>query len=125
MHHSMNRNSLGKRKVVAVACRSKFQRQLFRYGKVAVSQNDHVKTSGKRQVKARISFACFLALLCGQVLPMRAAEDVDLLLFNGNVYTVNEKQPHAEAIAVKQGRIVFVGSDEAAKKFHAKRTIDL
>jgi predicted amidohydrolase YtcJ len=76
-------------------------------------------------VKARISFACFLALLCGQVLPMRAAEDVDLLLFNGNVYTVNEKQPHAEAIAVKQGRIVFVGSDEAAKKFHAKRTIDL
>ncbi len=56
---------------------------------------------------------------------MRAAEDVDLLLFNGNVYTVNEKQPHAEAIAVKQGRIVFVGSDEAAKKFHAKRTIDL
>jgi len=76
-------------------------------------------------VKARISFACFLALLCGQVLPMRAAEDVDLLLFNGNVYMVNEKQPHAEAIAVKQGRIVFVGSDEAAKKFHAKRTIDL
>jgi len=76
-------------------------------------------------VKARISFACFLALLCGQVLPMRAAEDVDLLLFNGNVYTVNEKQPHAEAIAVKQGRTVFVGSDEAAKKFHAKRTIDL
>ena len=56
---------------------------------------------------------------------MRAAEDVDLLLFNGNVYTVNEKQPHAEAIAVKPGRIVFVGSDEAAKKFHAKRTIDL
>ncbi len=56
---------------------------------------------------------------------MRAAEDVDLLLFNGNVYMVNEKQPHAEAIAVKQGRIVFVGSDEAAKKFHAKRTIDL
>jgi predicted amidohydrolase YtcJ len=53
------------------------------------------------------------------------AEDVDLLLTNGNVYTVNEKQPHAEAIAVKGGRIVFVGSNEAAKKFHSARTVDL
>jgi predicted amidohydrolase YtcJ len=53
------------------------------------------------------------------------AEDVDLLLTNGNVYTVSEKQPHAEAIAVKGGRIVFVGSNEGAKKFHSARTVDL
>jgi predicted amidohydrolase YtcJ len=54
-----------------------------------------------------------------------AADDVDLLLVNGNVYTVNEKQPHAEAIAVKGDRIVFVGSNDEAKRFHAARTIDL
>jgi predicted amidohydrolase YtcJ len=53
------------------------------------------------------------------------AEDVDLLLTNGNVYTVSEKQPHAEAIAVKGGRIVFVGSNEVAKRFHSARTVDL
>jgi len=58
-------------------------------------------------------------------LTMRAAEDVDLLLTNGNIYTLNEKKPHAETIAVKKDRIVFVGSEEAAKKFRAKRTIDL
>jgi len=56
---------------------------------------------------------------------MRAAEHVDLLLTNGNVYTVNEKMPHAEAIAAKKDRIVFVGSNEDAKKFHAAKTIDL
>src|SRR6266852_2193769 len=59
------------------------------------------------------------------VSPMPAADDVDLLLFNGNVYTIHEKLPKAEAIAVKKDRIVFVGSNEAAKKFHAPRAIDL
>src|SRR5215471_2329984 len=66
---------------------------------------------------------------------LRAAEDVDssrrseteadLLLINGNVYTVNEKQPHAEAVATKKDCIVFVGSNADAKKFQAARTIDL
>src|SRR5215471_12743820 len=66
---------------------------------------------------------------------LRAAEDVDssrrseteadLLLVNGNVYTVNEKQAHTEAIAIKKDRILFVGSNEEAKKFQAARTIDL
>jgi predicted amidohydrolase YtcJ len=54
-----------------------------------------------------------------------SAENVDLLLTNGNVYTVNEKQRHAEAIAVVKDRIVFVGSNDDAKKIRAKRVIDL
>jgi predicted amidohydrolase YtcJ len=76
-------------------------------------------------VKARISFVCVVALLGGSIFQMRAAEDVDLLLANGNIYTVNEKMPHAEAIAVKKDRIVFVGSNEDAKKLHAATTVDL
>jgi len=57
----------------------------------------------------------------------RSRMDVDLILVNGNVYTVNEKQPHAEAIAVRDQRIVFVGSNEDARKFRSDRTriIDL
>jgi len=76
-------------------------------------------------VKAGISFACAVALLGGPVLQMRAAEDVDLLLFNGNIYTVNEKLPQAEAIAANKDRIVFVGSNDDARKFRAPRAIDL
>jgi predicted amidohydrolase YtcJ len=53
------------------------------------------------------------------------ADDVDLLLTNGNVYTSTEKQPKAEAVAVKANRIVFVGSNEDAKKFHTAKIIDL
>jgi predicted amidohydrolase YtcJ len=86
-------------------------------------------------VKARISFAFGLVLSMTPVTTVRAAEDVDssrrseteadVLLTNGNIYTLNEKKPHAEAVAVKKDRIVFVGSDEEAKKFHAQRVIDL
>ena len=56
---------------------------------------------------------------------MHAAEDVDLVFVNGNIYTVNERQPRAEAIAVRGERIVFVGSNQDAKKLHAKKQIDL
>ena len=67
-----------------------------------------------------------LFLLSALNLPATAANaDADLLLFNGNVYTVNEKQPRAEAIVVKGGRILFVGSNNEAQKFHATRAIDL
>src|SRR5712692_5869950 len=55
------------------------------------------------------------------------AEPADVVFVNGNVYTVNEKQPRAEAVAVKGDRIVFVGSNANAKQFQGGRTrvIDL
>ncbi|HEU0276190.1 MAG TPA: amidohydrolase [Candidatus Udaeobacter sp.] len=63
-----------------------------------------------------------LGLLIGTV---ARAEEADLVLSNGNIYTANERQPHAEAIAAKNGRVLFVGSNEQAKKFHAAKVIDL
>jgi len=55
------------------------------------------------------------------------AETADTIFINGNIYTVNEKQPHAEAIAVHRGRIIFVGSNAEAEKFRGNktRTVDL
>lgn len=55
------------------------------------------------------------------------AEPADVIFKNGNFYTVNERQPNAEAVAVKAGKIVFVGSNKEAKAFEGKRTriIDL
>lgn len=76
-------------------------------------------------MKARASFVFSLLMFTVPILAASAADDLDLLLVNGNVYTVNEKQPHAQAIAVKGDRIVFVGSNDEAKRFHAARTIDL
>jgi predicted amidohydrolase YtcJ len=52
----------------------------------------------------------------------RAAEQADTVFINGNVYTVNERQPHAEAIAVKAGKVIFVGSNDDAKAYQDKNT---
>jgi len=35
---------------------------------------------------------------------------------NGNIHTVNERQRHAEAVAVRDQQIVFLGSNEDAKR---------
>src|SRR5689334_1401481 len=52
-------------------------------------------------------------------------EPADTVFKNGNVYTVNDEKPRAEAIAVKYGRIVFVGSNEAVKKYEGKKVTKL
>jgi len=53
---------------------------------------------------------------------IQPSQTADLIFTNGNVYTVTEKRPHAQAIAVKGDRIVFVGTNAAAKRFQGKNT---
>ena len=54
-------------------------------------------------------------------------EPADTVFFNGNVHTVNDVQPQAEAIVIKGERIVFVGSNAEANRYSGPttRTIDL
>ena len=68
-----------------------------------------------------------LALLSSLVPGATVFEPAEIVFKNGNVYTVNERQPHAEAIAVKGDRIVFVGSNEEVKRYEGKgtRIVDL
>jgi predicted amidohydrolase YtcJ len=55
------------------------------------------------------------------------SETAQTVFVNGNIYTMNERQPRAEAIAVKGDRIVFVGSNADAKKYQTAetKTVDL
>ena len=46
----------------------------------------------------------------------------DSIYINGFVYTVNPEQPTAEALAVKEGRIVLVGSDEEVQSLASEQT---
>ena len=45
-----------------------------------------------------------------------SAQNMKTAFINGKVYTVNEKQPIAQAVVVEQNKIVFVGSNEEANK---------
>jgi predicted amidohydrolase YtcJ len=50
---------------------------------------------------------------------------VDLIVTNANVYTVNESFDNAEAFAIKDGKFVNVGSTEAIiSKYQATNSID-
>ena len=60
-----------------------------------------------------------LLLLVGFAPATLKVPPADIVFTNGNIYTVSDKQPHAEAVAVKGGRIVFVGSNAAAKEYQA------
>jgi predicted amidohydrolase YtcJ len=66
-------------------------------------------------------FALTLALLCGS-LTLAAPPAADVVFQNGNVYTLDPKHPRAEAIAVANGRIVYVGTNAGAAKYAAKTT---
>jgi predicted amidohydrolase YtcJ len=75
----------------------------------------------------KIPGALLFFLLCCALPSAARAETAQAVFINGNVYTMNERQPRAEAIAVKDARIVFVGSNADAKKYQSAetKTIDL
>ena len=51
-----------------------------------------------------------------------AAKPADTVLRNGFVYTVDARGSVAEAVAVRNGAIVYVGTDSGARRFVGKRT---
>ena len=69
----------------------------------------------------------FLGTLAAFSLFPLAEEKPDLILHNGNVYTMNSKEPRAQAIAIARGRIVATGSDADVLNlgFAGTRKIDL
>ena len=68
-----------------------------------------------------LSLIVSLLLLSLAVTTIRV-ETADLVLKNGNIYTGNEHQPGAEAVAVKGERIVFVGSNRDVQRYVGQNT---
>ncbi|MEO5799573.1 MAG: amidohydrolase [Gemmatimonadales bacterium] len=66
--------------------------------------------------------------LCLLLLPLPLlAQSADLVLRNTTIYTVDVAHPMAQAVAIKDGKIVFVGSDAAVSRFvgPATKSVDL
>ena len=62
-------------------------------------------------------------LLCACDSERAATRPADRLFLNAAVYTVNARQPWAEAVAIADGRIVFVGSSADAAAYTGKDTL--
>ncbi|NNL30099.1 MAG: hypothetical protein HKO77_03710, partial [Gemmatimonadetes bacterium] len=66
---------------------------------------------------AFLPFAAFLAACGSEAGTADPSEAADLVLLNGNIATVDESQPSAQALAAKDGRIVAIGSDSDVEGF--------
>jgi predicted amidohydrolase YtcJ len=60
-------------------------------------------------------------------LPLLRTEEPETVLYNGNIWTVDEAQPRAQAVAISGGRLVAVGSNDDVLRLATARTrkIDL
>ena len=61
----------------------------------------------------------FLIVGCTQSQP---TEFADTVYTNGKIYTVDEAQPWAEAVAVKDGKLIIVGSAADAESVTGEST---
>ena len=78
-------------------------------------------------MNSKIIFIQLIALLIFTGCSNHTYQEAHLVLTNGKIYTVNELQPWAEAVAIKDGRFMFVGSNEDVKVYIGDQTkvIDL
>jgi hypothetical protein len=69
----------------------------------------------------------YLAVLALAPAVLAAQSSADLVLTNGHIYTVDNARPVVTALAVRAGRVVFVGSDAEARALATPSTtvIDL
>ena len=79
---------------------------------------------GKRYVLSILSFCLLVMMLAAQ---LSHADIADSVYLNGQIYTVNNNSPWAQAVAIKNRRFQYVGSNTGVRKYVGKETqvIDL
>ena len=75
-----------------------------------------------QQLSAMAMANVFLAACTHASEPSVAKSGVDTVLHNATIYTVNDTQPWAQALAVDDGKIIFVGSDAEVKALIGSKT---
>ncbi len=71
------------------------------------------------------AFALILAFSVACSSSPDAANTADAIYFGGPIVTVNDAQPTAEAVAVKDGKILMVGTRADLEKFHKGSTTQM
>ena len=63
----------------------------------------------------------FLSALTMVIAILAFAQEADMVIRNANVYTVNPAQVKADAVGVKDGKIIFVGAMITRESFRGSR----
>jgi predicted amidohydrolase YtcJ len=77
-------------------------------------------------MKSAVSFRpyCFTFFAALAASCQSGKEPADLVITGGTIYTVNQVQPRAEAVAVKGDSIIYVGSEEGVRS-HIRRSTEV
>ena len=76
-------------------------------------------------MKKLIKFYNTLLILAVTIFFQSCTKTVDLIVHNGNIYTVDENFSKASAFAVKNGKFIDVGSDDILSKYKSEKIINL
>ena len=80
------------------------------------------RSSTRLPVVRSLAFVIILlSVVCASV-PRADAQGADAIVHHAKIYTVNSKQPWAEALAVKGDKIVAVGSEADVEKLRTPKT---
>ena len=63
-----------------------------------------------------------LSLLLLTTAACEEVPEADLIFWGGAIYTANDKRPTAEVVAVKDGKIIFVGKVGPGRKYAGAKT---
>src|SRR5437763_7744260 len=120
-HDSINRHRIGKRKFgdQFVSFKNAASYSVTKKSRSSKTVKKNISGTGKGANCARLRDASrkdirmkitvsFLIAACAASTALRAETTV---FTKGNIYTGNERAPHAEALAPKDRRITFVGSN--------------
>jgi len=66
-----------------------------------------------------------LKILIISIIFIGCKSEVDLIVYNGNIYTVDNDFKVANAIAIKDGLFYDIGENEIKNRYHSKETINL
>ena len=89
------------------------------------ASNASHKLAGPLATARRLALAMLLVTAVATAPPTPAATPVapaDLVLTDGKIYTVDPARPIASALAIKDGKIVFVGSTADARRWIGPKT---
>ena len=70
----------------------------------------------------RFLLLLMLGVLAGNALAQKNDAPADTVVLHGKIYTVNAKQPWAEALAIRGGKIIAVGSEKDIESYRGAST---
>lgn len=77
------------------------------------------------KIFSKIALSLLSIIMVGCMQNNKPILEADLILTSGNIVTVSEKYPSAESVAIKENKIIWIGSNDEAKNYIGGSTVKI